>query len=318
MKTRLEIGRGLILDELFDLSLYRELRSVGGPGSTRMLDELIEVELTHFAFWQEFFKLPVDRLDWKRRFKLRLIHSICSILGESAVDMVLEAIEVYGVRKYLSLWKVYKDEPMGAALRGVLRDEFEHEDILVTRLQGRIISPDRIRNVFLGFNDGIVEILGAVSGFFASFGQTNLVLIAGLTTAVAGSLSMAAGAFVAVSSENEVRKTQEEKAQFLGERRPGATRRIRTDFGRNCGGQLFRRGGAAAAAGAPRRTYATLLHSDGRDHGLAGLGSARVPLGHGDAQAGPHQSCPHPDCGRCELHDRHRRRLAPRGPALTF
>jgi vacuolar iron transporter family protein len=220
MKNREQIGRGLILDELFDLSLYRELRKIGGPGMARMLDELIEVELTHFAFWQEFFQLRVDHLDWRRRLKLRVIHAICSILGESSIDMVLEAIEVYGVRKYLSLWKTYKDEPMGAALRGILRDEFEHEDTLVSRLQGRIISPDRIRNVFLGLNDGIVEILGAVSGFFATFGQNRFVLVAGLTTAVAGSLSMAAGAFVAASSENEVRRTQNEKTQFLGETVP--------------------------------------------------------------------------------------------------
>jgi VIT1/CCC1 family predicted Fe2+/Mn2+ transporter len=243
MENREQIGKGLILDELFDLSLYRELRKAGGPGMTRMLDELIEVEITHFAFWQEFFKLSVDRLDWKRRIKLRFIHGICRVLGESSVDMVLEAIEVYGVRKYLSLWKTYKDEPMGAALRGILRDEFEHEDTLVSRLQGRIISPDRIRNVFLGLNDGIIEILGAVSGFFASFGQNRLVLVAGLTTAVAGSLSMAAGAFVAASSENEVRKTQDEKTQFLGHSVPHRHAESAIGSAAIVGGSYF--GGAA-------------------------------------------------------------------------
>ena len=38
-------------------------------------------------------------------------------------------------------------------------------------------------------NDGLVEILGAVSGFFAAFGDAITVLIAASTTAVAGSLS---------------------------------------------------------------------------------------------------------------------------------
>ena len=63
----------------------------------------------------------------------------------------------------------------------------------------------------------MVEILGAVSGFFASLGQNSLVLVAGLTTAVAGALSMAAGAYAAMGSEYEVRRTQEEKLRFLGE-----------------------------------------------------------------------------------------------------
>jgi VIT1/CCC1 family predicted Fe2+/Mn2+ transporter len=129
--------------------------------------------------------------------------------------MVLEAIEIYGVRKYLSVWEEYKDGPLGAAVRGILEDEFKHEDEIVSRMAERKINPDRIRNLFLGFNDGLVEIVGAVSGFFAALGAGSLVLIAGLTTAVAGSLSMAAGAYVAVNSENEVRRTERGKARFL-------------------------------------------------------------------------------------------------------
>jgi VIT1/CCC1 family predicted Fe2+/Mn2+ transporter len=137
------------------------------------------------------------------------------------VDLALEAIEVYGVRKYLVVWERYKADPLGKAVRGVLQDEFGHEDMVVTRVKERIINPDRVRNIFLGVNDGMVEILGAVSGFFASFGQNALVLIAGLTTAAAGAISMAAGAYVAMSSEYEVRKTQGEKAQFMGEKGMG-------------------------------------------------------------------------------------------------
>ncbi|MFY9270115.1 MAG: VIT1/CCC1 transporter family protein, partial [Candidatus Manganitrophaceae bacterium] len=121
-------------------------------------------------------------------------------------------------RKYLTLWGENKDNSLGKAVRDILEDEFQHEDAIVSRLKERIINPDRIRNIFLGLNDGMVEILGAVSGFFASFGENALVLVAGLTTAVAGSLSMAAGGYVSASSENEVRQTQEEKARFLGEK----------------------------------------------------------------------------------------------------
>ena len=210
------MGRRLILDELFDLSLYRKLRGVTGPELHKTLDELIAVEQMHFAFWQDLFGIEVTGLDRGRRLKLALIVTVCRLFGNAVVDLVLEAIEVFGIRKYLTLWDRYKDKPMGAAVRGILKDEFQHEDAVVTRLKERILNPDRVRNIFLGLNDGMVEILGAVSGFFASFGQSRLVLIAGLTTAVAGSLSMAAGAYVAASSENEVRKTQDEKNRFLG------------------------------------------------------------------------------------------------------
>lgn len=212
-----QLGRLLILDELFDLSLYRKLRTITGPELQKTLDDLVVVEEKHFAFWQEFFKVEIPTLNFLRRLKFWLIVLVCRIFGAPAVDLVLEAIEVYGVRKYLTLWERYKNSPLAEAVRGILQDEFKHEDAAVTRLKQRIINPDRVRNLFLGLNDGMVEILGAVSGFFASLGHNALVLVAGLTTAVAGALSMAAGAYVATSSENEVRRTQEEKTHFLGE-----------------------------------------------------------------------------------------------------
>jgi predicted membrane protein (TIGR00267 family) len=210
------LARDLILDELFDLTLYQSLRKVSGPELQTMLDELIVIETQHLAFWQRFFNSAVSSLDFARRLRLRLIILACRLFGATAVHLVLEAIEVYGVRKYLSVWEEYKDGPLGAAVKGILEDEFKHEDTIVSRMAERKINPDRIRNIFLGLNDGLVEILGAVSGFFAAFGQATLVLVAGLTTAVAGALSMAAGAYIAASSENEVRWTQRGKERFLG------------------------------------------------------------------------------------------------------
>jgi VIT1/CCC1 family predicted Fe2+/Mn2+ transporter len=211
------LARTLILDELFDLSLYKALRGITDSESRKTLDELIVVETEHLAFWQQFFNSRLTTLDFGRRLKLRVFVLLCRLFGSTAVHLVLEAIEVYGVRKYLSLWKSYKDQPLGDALKDILLDEFKHEDLLVTRLTERKINPEKIRNIFLGLNDGLVEILGAVSGFFGAFGDAVTVLIAASTTAVAGSLSMAAGAFAALNSEKEVKATESDKKQFLGE-----------------------------------------------------------------------------------------------------
>ena len=207
----------LILDELFDLSLYEALRDVSTGNLRRILDELIPVETKHFAFWQEFFGINVTALDLGRRVKLWLLVGICRVFGAGAAHLVLEAIEVYGVRKYLSVWEAYKGGPLGEAVREVLEDEFKHEDEVVTGLAERKINPERIRNLLFGLNDGLVEILGAVSGFFGAFGDAVTVLVAGSTTAVAGSLSMAAGAYVALSSEKEVQKTEVGRRHFLGD-----------------------------------------------------------------------------------------------------
>jgi vacuolar iron transporter family protein len=207
----------LILDELFDLSLYQALRKIATGQLADTLDQLIAVETRHLAFWQDFFDCRLQRLDLGRRLKFHLVFAMCWLFRAPAMHLTLEAIEVHGVRKYLDVWRAYGDGPLGPAVRPVLEDEFKHEDAVVTASAERQISPERVRNIFLGLNDGLVEILGAVSGFFGAFGNPLTVLIAGLTVAVAGALSMAAGAYIAASSESEVRRTESARRQFLGE-----------------------------------------------------------------------------------------------------
>ncbi|MBK8576393.1 MAG: VIT1/CCC1 transporter family protein [Elusimicrobia bacterium] len=212
-------GEELVLDELFDLRLYERLCAVSRGGLSEMLNRLVAVEAKHYAFWQDFFSLKRSRLDWGRRLKLEIVTIVCRIVGPSAVLLVLEGIEVYGIRKYLTLWDTYRDTPFGQALKDTLMDEFEHEDEIVSGFAGRKINPERVRGIFLGFNDGLVEILGAVSGFFTALREPRLVLGASIAVAVAGAISMAAGAFAATSSEREIQRIQKGKALFLGRKK---------------------------------------------------------------------------------------------------
>jgi vacuolar iron transporter family protein len=217
------LGRTLVLDELFDLSLYQALRRTARGDLQRVLDELIPIETRHFTFWKRFFRSDVETLDWPRRLKLWFLILVCRLFGDRAIHLVLEAIEIYGVRKYLTVWETYKSTPLGDAVREILEDEFRHEDLVVSESIDRRIDPETIRSVFLGFNDGLVEILGAVSGFFAAFHDAASILMASATVAVAGGFSMAAGAFVAGSSEHEVQRIEEGRRAFLG-KGSGATR----------------------------------------------------------------------------------------------
>ncbi len=212
------LARQLVLDEIFDLSLYRALRGVASGRLRAVLDELIQTETRHVAFWQEFFGLKdLVALDFGRRLRLAVLSGVCRVFGNTAIHVVLEAIEVHGVRKYLRVWERYRDGALGGAVREILEDEFKHEDMLVTGEAERRINPETVRNVFLGLNDGLVEILGAVSGFFAAFVSSIAVLAAGFTVAVAGALSMAAGAYIGASSQAEVQATEDARRRFLGE-----------------------------------------------------------------------------------------------------
>src|SRR4030095_16412533 len=134
----------LVLDELFDLSLYQSLRRLAPPHLQSLLDRLIPIEAHHFKFWQEFFCPHIEPADPARRLKLQLILLVCRVFGAPAIHLVLEAIEVYGVRKYLRVWSTYGDGPRGAAVREILEDEFKHEDVVVTSATELQLSPERV------------------------------------------------------------------------------------------------------------------------------------------------------------------------------
>ncbi len=210
-----ELGRQLVLDELFDLTLYKRIRGVVSDDLKPLFDELIPTETRHLKFWQDFFSDNTNKLDFRRRVKLGLLTTAARLFGNLGTHLVLEAIEVYGVRKYVTVWNRYKGTPTGDAVHRILEDEFQHEDEIVSSASQRLIHPERVRDIFLGLNDGLVEILGAVSGFFAALSSIPAVIAASAAVAVAGSISMAAGAYGALNSEKEVEKVEAAKREFI-------------------------------------------------------------------------------------------------------
>lgn len=210
------LARQLVLDELFDLTLYQRLAKYAHGPIRGVLEQLIRIETAHLKFWQEFFGLPLNRLTLGQRVKLGVLSATVAVFGERAIHLILESIEVYGIRKYLTVWERYQGTPLGDGVKRILQDELDHEDAIIAASLERRISGEKVRTIFLGFNDGLVEILGSVSGFFAAFAYSSSVLIAALTVAVAGSISMAAGVYVSSGSEKEVDETERRRQRFLG------------------------------------------------------------------------------------------------------
>lgn len=218
MSGNRRLAHELIQGELFDLLLYQRLFQEAHGRLKDLLGKLIPVEERHLSLWQDFFGIRSSSLGFWTKTKLLLILGICRLFGEGAIHLVLEAIEVHGIRKYLAVWERYREDPLGTTVRGVLEDEFRHEEEIVSEEgKGRKVNPERIRNIFLGLNDGLVEILGAVSGLFAAFNQRAAVLVAGSTLAVAGALSMAASVFASSHSEREMQTMETRKKMVLAE-----------------------------------------------------------------------------------------------------
>ena len=224
MKQRSDkkLGRLLVLEELFDYSLYQGLYRIEQGELRGLLEALIPIEAKHLRFWEDFFELKIKKLNFWRAVKLQTLLFTRRLFGTSVSHLILEAIEIYGVRKYLRVWDIYKDTPLGNRVREVLEDELRHEDSVISETIKKKIDSGKIRDIFLGLNDGLVETIGAVSGFFAAFSSAATVITAGFTVAVAGAFSMAAGVFVAMGSEREVQEAEKRKNEFLGEKEDGA------------------------------------------------------------------------------------------------
>ncbi|MFN8126160.1 MAG: VIT family protein [Candidatus Nanopelagicales bacterium] len=79
---------------------------------------------------------------------------------------------------------------------------------------------NKIRAAVLGANDGIVSTAGLVLGVAGATTDTTAIMVAGLTGLVAGSLSMAAGEYVSVSSQRDTEKALVDKERLELETMP--------------------------------------------------------------------------------------------------
>jgi VIT1/CCC1 family predicted Fe2+/Mn2+ transporter/rubrerythrin len=102
-----------------------------------------------------------------------------------------------------------------------------------------------VRDVIFGANDGLVSILALVAGVYGAATIGHTVLIAGIAGAVAGAISMGAGAYLSSKSENEVLERESEMKGTRKKRSPGEERKELVRFYRSKG---FKEGQAEALA----------------------------------------------------------------------
>jgi VIT1/CCC1 family predicted Fe2+/Mn2+ transporter len=109
-----------------------------------------------------------------------------------------------------------------------------------------------VRDVIFGANDGLVSILALLAGVYGAATDSRLILIAGVAGAVAGAISMGAGAYLSSKSEQEVTEKQNERKGVGKSRSPEEEQAGLVQFYR---AQGFRRQDAEAIA---RRVSATM------------------------------------------------------------
>ncbi|MDP8023305.1 MAG: VIT1/CCC1 transporter family protein [Nitrososphaeria archaeon] len=197
------------LDELHDMMLYEKLsKLVKDKEAKERLKELSNVERFHAEFFRKMMnRLSIQVPNPPNNFFISLEALFFYVFGLNLTMKLFEERESATVVNYL---KLYDDQRLTNeekdTLKRVIKDEMEHESFFRTKTESAFLK--NIRDILLGINDGLIELLAAVSGFVGAYAVGFLVGIAGIVIGVSGSLSMAVGAYISSKSEGELNENK--------------------------------------------------------------------------------------------------------------
>ncbi len=218
------------------------------PNRKRILMELSQTEDRHAEKWAERLAELGETVPGRETIKLP--RSVDLSLRFAPVDAVIAHQEVEERRMTGAHTEMTGDAATDALLTEISSEDAEHARTLRALLQGGIagLPPRRdiqaaldailhretwhrsgggwIGGAIYGVNDGLAAVFGIVAGTSAAYqGTGNFVLIAGLAGALASSVSMGSGAFLASRAEGELYETQLDRERREIEDDPDEERR---------------------------------------------------------------------------------------------
>ena len=211
-------ARRFYLDEMNDHITYRSLSAKArDPQLAKLLQHIAAMELRHANFWADLLRQHDQPLPETKPKRLRLLalQWLLRLVGPVWLVSALELGETGAAHTYFQVWKegvLSADER--ETLRDIITDELEHEASFRKQQQDSALG--NVRDFVLGMNDGLVEILGAVTGLSAAYtGNPLLVAVSGLVVGVAGALSMGIGAFISVRSQRQINDGSRARMEIL-------------------------------------------------------------------------------------------------------
>ena len=216
--NQIKLAKQFYIDEMNDFFTYTEIaKSVKDTQLKNVLLKIAKMEEEHASFWKEFLEKRGETVPEVsvNKLKIRFLQIIAKFINPVLVISFLEIGEASAFQKYYKFLKEADlSEEEKQFLKKIILDEIEHETIFAKKTENTGIS--NIRDFVLGMNDGLVEILGVVTGLSAVYMNNPFVVaISGLIVGVAGALSMGIGAFISVRSQRQVNEAIREKLQII-------------------------------------------------------------------------------------------------------
>jgi len=177
-------------NELTEYHIYRHIaKRVKSEKNKKVLLSIAEQELAHSLIWEKYTKTKV-KPKWFKILKFRILNLF---FGFTFVVRLMEKGEEIAQDVYLEL---SKEIPEALTIK---EEEDAHEDQLVESLDEERLK--YIRSMVLGLNDALVELTGALAGLSFALANTTIIVLSGLITGIAATLSMAASEYLSTKAE---------------------------------------------------------------------------------------------------------------------
>ena len=204
-------------NEINDAAIYATLMEMEkDPNFQKILEDIFKMERGHAEFWRSFLEnrgfSPKTRI---RRAFIGVVKLLKRTFGSVLIAPLFELGENTAVSTYTSFMESSTlSQEEQSQLRRIILDELEHEKMFSKSKQ--LLKVENLRDFILGMNDGLVEILGAVTGLSAVYMHNPLMVAAsGMIIGAAGSLSMGIGAFISVRSQRQVNEGMRKRMELL-------------------------------------------------------------------------------------------------------
>jgi vacuolar iron transporter family protein len=177
-------------NEITEYHVYTRIaKTLPDEENRRIVEQIGEDEKRHYEIWKGYTGKEVK----PNQFLIWLYTSISRLFGFTFGFKLMELGEE---KAQVNYEKIAEEIPEA---RGVIQDESDHEDKLLTMLDEESLI--YAGSVVLGLNDALVELTGALAGLTFAFRDVNIIALSGLITGIAASLSMAASEYLSTRSE---------------------------------------------------------------------------------------------------------------------
>jgi len=182
------LQQGEITEYLVYMRISRRMKD---RNNREILEKIALQEKQHYDIWSEYTGKKMK----PQMGRVRLFHFLSIVFGFTFTLKIMERGEDKAKRYYESI-----QDYVGVAAQ-IAKEEDEHENELINMLDEERLQ--YVGSMVLGLSDALVELTGTLAGLTFAFANSTAIILSGLITGIAASLSMASSEYLSAKAEKK-------------------------------------------------------------------------------------------------------------------